>query len=103
MLLMKRASPGDILATERASMDIETAREILRQELTQALAEERAASDRCDAVGLAPHPDGFQRLQQVSRDYAAAHPKVLTASKRLTALSRHGKIPEELMHRTGTT
>jgi hypothetical protein len=84
-------------------MDIETAGEILRKELAQALAEERVASDRCDAVGLAPHADGFQRLQQVSRDFAAAHQKVLTATKRLTALSRHGKIPEDLKNRTGTT
>jgi hypothetical protein len=95
--------PDDILATELASMELETARGILVEQLAQAHAEESAASDRCDAVGLAPYPDGFQRLQKASEKYIVAHQKVLIATRRLTTLGRHGTIPKDLRDGTGST
>ena len=76
-------------------------RTILMEALTQATARSRAASEAFTAVmgdipSALPHPDGTQRIHNVSRALSAAREEVMQAHTRLNEFLSRGIIPEDL-------
>jgi hypothetical protein len=76
-------------------------RTILMEALTEATAQANAASDEFTAVmgdipSALPHPDGTQRIHNVSRGLSAARKELMTAHTRLNEFLSRGIIPEDL-------
>jgi len=49
-----------------------------------------------DVPGFIPHPDGVQRIHNVSRKLSIARDEMMRAHKRLNAFIEHGIVPEDL-------
>ena len=76
-------------------------RAILMRDLFQATARANSASDEFSAVmgdvpSALPHPDGTQRIHNVSRELSAARKEVMQAHTRLSEFLSRGIIPEDL-------
>ncbi len=76
-------------------------RTILKEALTEAKARSHAASGAFTAVvgdipSALPHPDGTQRIHNVSRELSAAREEVMQAHTRLNEFLSRGIIPEDL-------
>ena len=76
-------------------------RTILMEALTEATARSHAASEVFKKVmdkvpSALPHPDGTQRIQNVSRELSAARKEVMQAHTRLNDFLSRGIIPEDL-------
>lgn len=73
----------------------------LRAELAVAQHRRDAASDRFDAMirdvpsGI-PHPDGAERIRQISAEYGRTQAEATAAFVRLNGFIIHGKIPPHL-------
>ena len=74
---------------------------LLMEALTEATARSHAASEEFSSVmsdipsGI-PHPDGTQRIHEVSRELSAARKEVMQAHTRLNEFLSRGVIPENL-------
>jgi hypothetical protein len=76
-------------------------RTILMEALTEATARSHAASQAFTAVmgdipSALPHPDGTQRIHNVSRELSAAQNEVMQAHTRLNEFLSRGIVPEDL-------
>jgi hypothetical protein len=76
-------------------------RTILMEALTEATARANAASEEFSGVmgdipSALPHPDGTQRIHNVSRELSAARKEVTQAHTRLNDFLSRGIIPEDL-------
>jgi len=49
-----------------------------------------------EVPSMLPHPDGVQRIKNVSRDLALSHDKLNEAVERLNNFMLHGTIPQDL-------
>ncbi|SRR5712691_1243728 len=81
-------------------------RTILMRDLLQATARANAASDEFRAVmgdvpSALPHPDGTQRIHNVSRALSAAREDVMKAHTRLNDFLSRGIVPEDLKQDSG--
>src|SRR5258706_1884895 len=81
-------------------------RTILMRHLLQARARANAASDEFSAVmgdvpSALPHPDGTQRIHNVSRALFSAREEVMKAHTRLNDFLSRGVVPEDLKQDTG--
>ncbi len=81
-------------------------RTILMRDLLQATARANAASDEFSAVmgdvpSALPHPDGTQRIHNVSRALFSAREEVMKAHTRLNDFLSRGVVPEDLKQDTG--
>jgi hypothetical protein len=81
-------------------------RTILMRDLVQATARANALSDEFKAVmgdvpSALPHPDGTQRIHNVSRALSAAREEVMKAHTRLNDFLSRGVVPEDLNQDSG--
>ena len=77
------------------------AREKLVRELHEATMRAEAATEAFTAVtseipSSIPHPDGVQRIHNVSREMAAAREGMMKAQTRLNDFVERGIVPEDL-------
>src|SRR5579863_601264 len=85
----------------------EIVRAILIQDVVEATTRAHAASEAFSAVladvpsGL-PHPDGRQRIYDISRELSAAREQRMRAHKRLNEFLKSGTIPEDLKQGGGS-
>jgi hypothetical protein len=83
------------------AMDHKRIHEVLRDEFETAKRQMNLASKRFNEVvrdipsGL-PHPDGTQRIHNVSRDLADAREKLAAAIDRLHEFVSHDVVPQDL-------
>jgi hypothetical protein len=98
---------ADARDAKRTSPEIERqVRTILIQDLTQATARAHAASEAFGAImadvpSALPHPDGTQRIHNVSRELSAARKEMMKAHARLNDFLSSGVIPEDLKQGNG--
>ena len=81
-------------------------RTILIQDLTETTERAHAASEAFNAImadvpSALPHPDGAQRIHNVSRELSAARKEMMTAHARLHDFLNRGVIPGDLKRETG--
>ena|SRR5579864_2290180 len=82
-------------------------RAILIQDVVEATTRAHAASEAFSAIladvpsGL-PHPDGTQRIYDVSRELSAAREQRMRAHTRLNDFLKSGTIPEDLKQGGGS-
>lgn len=81
-------------------------RTILIQDLTEATARAHAASEAFSAImadvpTALPHPDGTQRIHNVSRELSAARKEMMKAHARLNDFLSQAIIPEDLKQSGG--
>ena len=98
---------ADELDEKRKSPEMEReVRTILMQDLLHATARANALSDEFKAVmrdvpSALPHPDGAQRIHNVSSALAAAREEVMKAHTRLNDFLSRGVVPEDLKQDSG--
>ena len=79
---------------------------ILIQDLTQRTERVHVASEAFNAImadvpSALPHPDGTQRIHNVSRELSAARKEMMRAQARLHDFLSRGIIPEDLKQTNG--
>jgi hypothetical protein len=93
---------ADARDAKRTSPETEhRVRTILIDALAEATERANAASDELTGVmgdipSALPHPDGAQRIHNVSRELSAARKEVMQAHTRLNEFLSRGIIPEDL-------
>jgi hypothetical protein len=90
---------------ERERAVARQARTALIEGLAQATARAKAASAAFQSVmgempSGAPHPDGVQRIHNVSHELSAARKEMMTAHSRLNDFLSRGIVPEDLKRRS---
>ena len=85
----------------RLTVEPEAVTQILQDDVTRAKQQLDDANRAFDDVirevpSMLPHPDGVQRIQNVSRDLALSHDKLNEAVERLNNFMLHGTIPQDL-------
>ena len=85
-------------------MEHEEVMKILQDDVTCAKQQLDDANRRFDDVirevpSLLPHPDGVQRIKNVSRDLALSHNELNEAVERLNNFVLQGTIPQDLQRK----
>ena len=86
-------------------MEREEIMKILQDDVTCAKQQSDDANRAFDDVirevpSMLPHPDGVQRIKNVSRDLALSHNKLNEAVERLNDFMLHGTIPQDLQRKS---
>lgn len=85
-------------------MEREDVMKILQDDVTCAKQQLDDANRTFDDIirevpSMLPHPDGIQRIKNVSRDLALSRDKLNEAVERLNNFMLHGTIPQDLQRR----